>query len=106
MQLPTNQLPTEEKKGEIPTSPDGLYQIYTVKVKNKEGGIDNYFGVPSPLNKGERGFGDDLVNTLEQAIKTSEYNRFQEGEIARRKAEQEEADRKREAEGQRQEKSQ
>ena len=89
---------TVETEVEIPKSKDGLYQIYPVKVKNKDGGIDNYFGVPSPLNKGLRGFGDDLVNTLEQAIKTADYNRFQEGVIAKRKAEQEEANKKREAE--------
>lgn len=76
---------SEEK---IPVSKDGLYQIYTINVRKNDGSVEKMYAVPSSLNKGVKGFGDDLLHTLDQAIKTAEYNRHEEKVIRERKAEQ------------------
>lgn len=78
-----------KKEEEIPTSSDGLYQIYKVSVRNGEGGIDQYYGVPSVENKGIRGRGDGIHETLDQAIKESESNRIEEVQAIKDKEEQE-----------------
>jgi hypothetical protein len=79
---------------EIPKSEDGLYQIYPVKVRNKDGGIDNYFGVPTIENKENKGFGDGLHRNLKDAIAEAEQNRIDEVRLAKQNAERAEEQRK------------
>lgn len=65
-----------ETKNIPPISEDGLYQIYIQKVKQPDGTIKEYFGVPSIKNKESKGFGDGLHETLEAATKEVERNRL------------------------------
>ena len=74
----------------LPKSKDGLYQIYKIKVR-KGGEVVEMFGVPSVDNKGVRGAGDDVFESLSEAEDQVKYNRTT-GEELQKKREQQELD--------------
>ena len=61
---------------EIPKSEDGLYQIYTIKIKDrKTGEIEDAFAVPNYDNREGKGMGDSIHKTLSDAIEQVKLNR-------------------------------
>jgi len=69
-----------EKKAEpveaaIPKSPDGDYQIYKTQVRQKDDSTKEMYAVPTRERKTGQGFGDELYNTIDEAIAATELNR-------------------------------